>query len=270
MSKFIRTQKALSPWIKIAATGGILLGTAAIIGSGAFAVWTSSSTATASVSDGSIKLTMVGSTVALKGMTPGDTVQQLLTISFPQTTDTGNQVTAIKFSVAPGTEVLGTNTSTSSSTAGYNDSTGSSLFSGSVASLTPNVTYADGTQSVTAAAGSSALVYTINTCTVPWAKVGSNPYYSCSGTTTSTAGSSTANLNAITSTSPLTLSPANFDSTAATASQTPFAAVSGLVTLNTMLSVTLPRSANNSFIGASIPLSFTASIVQRDGTVTGS
>lgn len=267
MSNLTNRKKALSPWMKIAATGGILLGAAAIVGSGAFAVFTSSATANSSLNSGSISLSMSDSNINLKGMAPGDTVQQLLTISFPQSASTGNLVTGVKFSATKGTEVTGVNPS-ASGTNGYNDLGGSSLYTGSVASSVSTTAYPDGTYNLGAVAGSSALTYTLQTCTESWKKVSSSTVYTCAGTTTVTGGGNTSPLSAIKITSPLTLTANNFDSSASTAAQTPFTAVSDNVTLYSMISITLPSTANNSFEGASLPLVFNASAVQRSAVTT--
>lgn len=267
MSNFNSKKKALAPWMKVAATGGILLGAAAIVGSGAFAVWTSSATANASVNAGSVLLNMTDTNLSLKGMAPGDTVQQILTISFDQSTATGNAVTAIKFSAIPGTETKGTNLSPVG-TNGYNDKSGSSLYSGSVASDVSDIKYPDGTKNLGAAAGDNALTYTLQTCTVPWAKAPSSTIYSCSGTTTSTAGGTTSTLKSLANGDDTVLTPNRFDGTLAADDQTPFVASGDKVSLYSMISITLPWKANNSFEGASLPLTFNVSAVQRSAVTT--
>ncbi len=267
MSILTSNKKALAPWMKIAATGGILLGAAAIVGSGAFAVWTSSATANATINAGSVNISMSNSNIDLKGMAPGDTVQQLLTVSFPQSATTGNAVSGIKFSAAPGTEITGTNPA-ASGTSGFYDLSGSSLYTGSVTSNVSTTAYPDGTFNLGAVAGTSALTYTLQTCTESWKKVSPSTIYTCPGTTSSTGGGGTSLLSDIKITSPLTLSPHDFDSTASATAQTPFTAVSGSVTLYSMISITLPWTANNSFEGASLPLVFNASAVQRSGVTT--
>jgi hypothetical protein len=265
MNNLTSNTKALAPWLKIAATGGILLGAAAIVGSGAFAVWTSSGTANASINAGSVSIAMSNSNIDLKGMAPGDTVQQLLTIGFPQTAATGTAVSAIKFSVALSSETTGINPS-AVGTSGYGDLSGGSLFGGSTASDANSATYPDGTKNAGAAAGSSALTYKIETCSVPWTKVGTAAY-TCGGNTSQTAGGATSVLNSITKTTPLTLAPSNFD-TLTTPSPTAFAATGDDVSLYSMISITLPWAANNSFAGAKADLTFNASAVQRDGVTS--
>jgi len=263
--KNLSNTKALTPWLKIAATGGILLGAAAIVGSGAFAVWTSSSTANASINAGSVNISMSNSNIELNGMAPGDTVQQLLTIGFPQTEATGNAVTAIKFSVAASSQTAGKNPS-AVGTSGSGDLSGGTLFGGSALSVANSVTYPDGTFNAGAAAGSNALTYKIETCNVQWVKVGTGPY-TCDGTISPTAGGSDSVLNGITNANPLTLVPKNFD-TQITTPQTAFASTGGAVSLYSMISITLPWDANNSFAGAKAALTFNASAVQRLGVTS--
>ena len=267
----LTNKKALAPWMKIAATGGILLGAAAIVGSGAFAVFTSSATANSSLNAGSAHITMSSSNITLTGMTPGDTVQQLLTISFAQSAATGDQITGIDFSVAAGSETTGTNPA-ASGTSGSNDGTGSSLFTGSVASTISSTAYPDGTTNQGATQGSSALTYIIQTCATQWQKVSPSVVYTCATTPVATAGSASTVLNGITNTAPLKLYPIDFgnSSTASTTApnQTPFVATTNTVALYSMISITLPRTANNSFEGASVPLTFNASAEQRAGVTT--
>lgn len=264
--KNLSSTKALAPWLKIAATGGILLGAAAIVGSGAFAVWTSSATAKSSIDSGSIDVSMSNGSINLEGMAPGDTVQQLLTISFPQTAATGNQVTGIKFSVTPGAETLGTNPSAVGAD-GYDDNTGGSLFTGSAASRTEGgVTYPDGSVSTPVLAGTSALTYKIETCAVAWTPADGG--YTCpTDSTKLTAGGVDTPLKSIATSGNgvLTLNPGNFtkDATAFVATGDP-----GAVALYSMISVTLPSTANNSLEKASIGLTFRASAVQRAGITT--
>lgn len=253
-------RKARGPWIKIAVTGGILLGAATIVGSGAFAVWTSSATANAAVSAGAIKINLTDSNLNATGMAPGDTIQELLPISFTQATNSGNLVSAIKFSVAASHDTTGTNPS-AVNTAGANDGTGSSLFLGSVAA--PAAINADGSTFSEVTAGSNALTFSISTCPDAWTKVSPATTYSCDVTPTVTAVQGTA-LNTIQSTSPLVLTPALFGIAGANT----FPSDNGDVNLHSMISVTLPISANNSFTSASVKLTFSASVVQRAAVTT--
>jgi hypothetical protein len=273
MSNLTVKKTALAPWMKIAATGGILLGAAAIVGSGAFAVWTSSATATSSINAGSVNISLSNSNIELTGMAPGDTVQQLLTIGFPQTAVTGNAVSGIKLSVTPGTVAQGTETLgvnlAAAGTAGSNDLSGGSLYSGSAASIVSDVAYPDGTFNLGADLHSSALTYKIETCSIPWTKATPTSVYVCTvddlGVVTQTAGGATTVLNSMTTTSPLTLAPSKFDALNTTTS---FAPTGGAVSLYSMISITLPWSANNSFAGSSVALTFNASAVQRDAITT--
>lgn len=160
--------KTTNSWIKVGVTAAILLGSAAIVGSGAFAVWTSSATANAAVNAGAIKISLADSNIVASGMAPGDTIQELLPITFAQATNSGDLVSAINFSVAASNQVVGVNPS-DANTAGANDGTGSSLFTGSVAA--PATTNSDGSAFAAVAAGSSALTFSINTCSVQWVKI---------------------------------------------------------------------------------------------------
>jgi hypothetical protein len=265
--KNLATTTSLAPWLKIAATGGILLGAAAIVGSGAFAVWTSSATADATINAGSVNISMSDSNIVLNGMAPGDTVQQLLTIGFPQTTATGNAVSGIKMSVVKVDETLGNNLS-AVGTSGFNDLSGGSLFNGSAASEESTTAYPDGTFGKGAVLGSSALTYTIDTCSVQWTKASPTSPFVCEGVTSPTAGGVGSDLNTITTTSPLELVPNNFDKSLATTPQLAFVANDGAVAIYSMISITLPWSANNSFAGASVALTFNASAVQRAAVTT--
>lgn len=251
---------AATPWIKIGVTAAILVGSAAIVGSGAFAVWTSSATANAAVNAGAIKISLVDSNITASGMAPGDTIQELLPISFAQATNGGDLVTGITFSVAASNQVAGINPS-DPNTAGANDGTGSSLFGGSV--YAPAATNSDGTAFTAVAAGSSALTFSISTCSVQWAKVAPATSYSCAGTTTVTTAGDTV-LNTIQRTTPLTFVPSQFGQTGST-----FAANGADVNLYSLISLTLPATANNSFTNAGVKLTFNAAAVQRNGVTTG-
>jgi hypothetical protein len=253
-------KKAVNSWIKVGVTAAILLGSAAIVGSGAFAVWTSSATANAAVNAGAIKISLVDSNITASGMAPGDTIQELLPISFAQATNSGDLVTAMNFSVAASNQLAGVNPS-AANTAGANDGTGSSLFTGSVAA--PAATNFDGSAFTAVSAGSSALTFSIDTCSVQWVKVAPATAYSCAGTTTSTVAGGSV-LNSIQHTSPLTLTPSQFGQTGTT-----FASSNGDVNLYSLVSVTLPATANNSFTNAGVKLAFNASAVQRNGITTG-
>jgi hypothetical protein len=254
-------KKAVNSWMKIGVTGAILIGAAAIVGSGAFAVWTSSATANAAVNAGAIKIDLTDSNITANGMAPGDTIQDLLPISFAQATNKGNLVTAIQLSVAASNETLGSNPS-AINTAGYTDGTGSSLFTGSVSA--PLATTLAGV-AAPAVAKSSALTYSISTCSVQWVKLAGATTYSCATTpvVTKAAGD---DLNLISATAPLVLHPSDFG---IAGSPVAFPSDAGDVNLYAMVSITLPDTANNSFTNAGVKLTFNAAVQQRDGIVTG-
>lgn len=254
----ISRSKTANSWIKVGVTAAILLGSAAIVGTGAFAVWTSSATANAAINAGAIKIDMTDSNINATGMAPGDTIQELLPISFKQATNSGDLVSAIQFSVAASGDVTGVNNA-AANTAGALDGTGSSLFSGSVAA--PETNY-NGNDVAAVLRGSSALTFSIDTCSVPWARVAPATTYSCSGIPTHTVAAGGA-LNSIQQGSALSLSPAQFGQ-----SGTTFTSSTGDVNLYSLISITLPGTANNSFTGAGVQLTFNASALQRAGTLT--
>lgn len=260
----ISHKKAANSWVKVGVTAAILIGSAAIVGTGAFAVFTSSATANAAVNAGAIKINLVDSNITASGMAPGDTIQELLPMSFAQATNTNDLVSAIQFSVTATHSILGQNNA-AAGTAGANDGTGSSLLTGAV--FAPAATNFDGSPFLEVAAKSSALTFSIDTCSVQWVKVAPATSYSCSGTTTHTVADN-ATLESIQSAAnggtPITLSPAQFGQTGAT-----FTSSNGDVKLYSLVSVTLPQTANNSFTGAGIQLAFNAVAIQRAGTVTG-
>lgn len=261
--KNLSDKKALAPWMKIAATGGILLGAAAIVGSGAFAVWTSSATADAAITAGAIKIDLTNSNITATGMAPGDTIEQLLPISFTQAANSGDLVTCIKLFVTASNDTLGVNPSTLG-TAGFNDGSGSSLFTGSVASTKSTVAYPDGTSGLGADLNSSALTYKISTCANEWTQTAPGAAYTCDVTPTVTAIAGT-DLNTIQALTPLTLTPTSFG---VTGSPTTFPSDNVTVSLHSMISITLPSTANNSFEKASVKLTFSASVIQRNGITT--
>ena len=232
------TKRPVATWKKITVTGAILLGLGALTTGGAFAVFTSSGTATLDASAGSLDIVME-STHTVANLAPGDQAQRLLPITLPQESNNGQLVSSVKFFYDVDSDTLGT---TDAST-GYGR--GQSLVS-----------------------GDNGLTYKVLTCSEAWTEVPSptvaSGAYSCDAqdaTETVTASGKLSEINSVTSA--LILTPANFDVTP-TANGT-FPTDSGDISLNTLIQLDLPAAADNNYENAATSLTFTAAAVQRDG-----
>lgn len=219
------------PWNKIIATGAVVaVGT--IITGGAFAIFTDSDTATLQADAGQLDIVATGDyTVA--DIAPGDTVQRPILLQLPDATNDGDLVAAVQLSYAVTAETPGTDDPTL-------PGGGESLVSG--------------------AAG---LTYSLQTCvggewTSTTAPVGA---YTCSGTVQQTGAGTLASITGAGNST--TLTPVNFGVTP-TADGT-FPSDTADVTLNTLMVLQLPDTADNDYENAAASLTFTAAAIQRDG-----
>ena len=231
------TKRPVATWKKITVTGAILLGVGALATGGAFAVFTSSGTATLAANAGSLNIVMTGAyTVA--NLAPGDQVQRLLPITLPNAANNGQLVSSVKFFYGVTSDTVGTTDPDTGV------GTGQSLVS-----------------------GINGLTYKVLTCSVAWTTVTSptvaSGAYSCDAPATQTVTAS-GKLSAINSVATaLTLTPADFGVTP-TANGT-FPTDSGDISLNTLIQLDLPSEADNNYENAATSLTFTAAAIQRDG-----
>ena len=229
------TKRPVATWKKITVTGAILLGVGALATGGAFAVFTSSGTATLAANAGSLNIVMTG-TYTVANLAPGDQVQRLLPITLPKAANNGQLVSSVKFFYDVTSDTAGTTDATTGA------KTGQSLVT-----------------------GAQGLTYKLLTCSVAWTPVTSPTVttgaYSCSGTTTPTASGKLSAIKSVASA--LTLAPADFGVTP-TANGT-FPTDSGDISLNTLIQLDLPSAADNNYENAATSLTFTAAAIQRDG-----
>jgi hypothetical protein len=219
------------PWKKIVATGAVVaVGT--IITGGAFAIFTDSDTATLQADAGQLDIIATGDyTVA--DIAPGDTVQRPILLELPDATNDGDLVAAVQLSYAVTAETAGTD---DPALAGG----GESLVSG-VAGLT----------------------YSLQTCvggewTSATAPVGA---YTCSGTVQQTGAGTLASITGAGNST--TLTPAAFGVTPS--ADGTFPSDTADVSLNTLMVLQLPDTADNDYENAAASLTFTAAAIQRDG-----
>ena len=225
----------LGTFEKIVATGGVLMGAAALVGAGAFATFTATESASVAATAGAVKLANV-TNMTINAMAPGDTVYKAMTVTLPSTAGAGNLASGLTLSfVAPtgGSLVLG------------NDQRGAS--GGSLLNAT------------------NGLQFKVLTCPVAWTPISpaptSGPLVECVGSTPTVTSASTS-LNDFVSTSPLhTFAPAAFGLTATTSGT--FNTAAGDVPIYAMAVFTLPVGADNTYQNASTTLSFTFVAVQR-------
>lgn len=229
MTSTVTTRK--SPWKKIALTGAVLIGAGALVGAGAFAVFTASGTATNAVDAGQLDILVTG-TATVSDIAPGDIVQRPIGISLPTTTNDGDLVASVRLQTGITADTVGT------SDASTGVGSGQSLVSGAQGLDYSYDVCVNGTWSTTTAPAG---------------------VYTCSGTVTNLG---TGKLNTL-STVPLNLTPAAFGVTPTTTGTFPTDA--GTVTLNTLMTLTLPTAADNNYENASATITYTASAIQRAG-----
>lgn len=221
-----------TPWKKIALTGGILLAAGALVGSGAFAVFTDSGTATGDVDAGQLDIVVSGD-FSVTDIAPGDTVQRTLDLTLPNATNDGDLVSNVRFYQDVTADQIGTD---SPDTAGA----GESLVTGS-----------DG------------LNYRLITCSVAWTPAAAAPAgpYTCSGTQTVTGNGKLSTIGGVANAVDFT--PADFGVTP-TATGT-FPSDAGDVSLHSLIELVLPSAADNDYENASAQITFTAAAIQRGG-----
>ncbi len=225
---------------KIVATGGVLIGAAAIVGAGAFATFTATGTASVSADAGAIKIANV-TTMTIESMAPGDTVYQAMTVTMPTTAGAGNLASGLELSFAAPTNsalVLGDD---------GDGHTGGSLLD-----------------------ATTGLQFSVLTCPVAWTSISpvpaSGPLVECVGSVPTTTVAST-DLNDFVSTHAVhTFAPADFGLTP-TASGT-FNTAAGAIPIYAMAVFTLPAAADNTYQNAATTLSFTFVAVQRAGATS--
>ncbi|RII93428.1 hypothetical protein DZF95_05920 [Clavibacter michiganensis] len=218
------------PWNKIIATGAVVaVGT--IITGGAFAIFTDSDTATLQADAGQLDIELATGDYTVADIAPGDTVQRPIVLSLPNATNDGNLVTSVNFAYSVSGQTPGTDDPAL-------DGPGESLVTGT-----------DG------------LRYTLQTCSTAWTPSAADPAgpYTCGGTTTTTGTGTLASLTG----AGTTFTPANFGVTP-TADGT-FPSDTADVTLNTLMVLQLPTTADNDYENAAASLTFTASAIQRGG-----
>ncbi|WP_043676102.1 TasA family protein [Clavibacter michiganensis] len=218
------------PWKKIVATGAVLaVGT--IVAGGAFAIFTDSDTADLAVDAGQLDIELASGDYTVADIAPGDTVQRQILLSLPNATNDGNLIQSVNFAYA----IAG-------QTAGTDDTT----LPGGGESL---VTGADG------------LTYSLQTCSGAWttAAAGGVGPYTCSGTTTVTGTGPLASLTG----AGASFTPAQFGVTPS--ADGTFPTDTADVSLDTLMVLQLPTTADNDYENASVDLTFTASAIQRAG-----
>lgn len=224
---------------KIVATGGVLIGAAAIVGAGAFATFTSTGQATVSADAGQLKVAM-SQTFTINNMAPGDTVYKLLPIVLPTTGSAGNLVSA-----------LGVFLTTSADTAG----------------TAPDVPGAGKSLK----GGADGLTYIIQTCDEVWtAAVTPGPAvapFTCEGnlteTSTSVASHKLSSLEGAVNTVEFVPSDFGVSENAGTGT---FITDSADVSLHSMIVFKLPTTANNDYQKAAWSFALTVAALQRDAT----
>ncbi|MFS4505079.1 TasA family protein [Clavibacter sp. Sh2141] len=219
------------PWKKIVATGAVIAGGGALIAGGAFAIFTDSDSAELAVDAGQLDIELTSGDYTVADIAPGDTVQRPIVLSLPNATNDGNLIESVNFAYSVGGQAIGTDDPAL-------PGLGESLVSG-----------VDG------------LTYSLQTCSTAWvtAVAGAAGPYTCSGTTTVTGTGSLASLTG----AGTSFTPAQFGLT-----PTPegtFPTDTADVTLDTLMVLQLPATADNDYENASVDLSFTASAVQRAG-----
>ena len=219
---------------KIVATGGVLVGAAAIVGAGAFAVFTSTGAATIAADAGALKVAL-SENYTIDNIAPGDSVYRSLPIELPATGSAGNLVSAVGFYFDTTNDVVGTV-----------GSTGKSLVS-----------------------GANGLTYRILTCSVPWvastAAIVTVPYECTGAETNTTPALVAAQLSTVEGVANVReFGPSDFGKTP-TASGT-FNTDTTSVNLYSMIEFALPEVANNDYQNASVDLAFTVAAMQRSGT----
>jgi hypothetical protein len=225
---------------KIVATGGVLIGGAAIVGAGAFATFTSTGNASVSADAGAVKITNV-TAMTIGDMAPGDVVYKEMTVNLPSTAGAGNLASGLELSfVAPSgaSLVLG------------NDGKGNS--GGSLLDAT------------------TGLQFSVLTCPVAWTAISpvptTGPLVECVGSAP-TVTSAATNLNDFVSTHAIhTFAPSDFGLTATTSGT--FNTDGGAVPIYAMAVFRLPVGADNTYQNASTALSFTFVAVQRAGATS--
>jgi hypothetical protein len=225
---------------KIVATGGVLIGAAAIVGAGAFATFTATGNATVSADAGAVKIANV-SNMTIGDMAPGDVVYKAMTVDLPSTAGAGNLASGLELSfVAP---------------------TGASLVLGDDGQGNTGGSLLD------AATG---LQFSVLTCPIAWTAISpvplTGPLVECVGFTP-TVTSAATDLNDFVSTLTVhTFAPSDFGLTA-TDSGT-FDTAAGAVPIYAMAVFELPQGAGNTYQNASTALSFTFVAVQRAGATS--
>ncbi|CAQ02875.1 TasA family protein [Clavibacter sepedonicus] len=219
------------PWKKIVATGAVVaVGT--LITGGAFAIFTDSDTATLQADAGQLDIVATGD-YTVSDIAPGDTVQRPILLELPDATNDGDLVESVQLSYAVTAETPGTD----------------------------DPALAGGGESLVS--GAAGLTYSLQTCvggewTSATAPVGA---YTCSGTVQQTGAGTLASITGAGNS--VTLLPANFG-VAPTADGT-FPSDTADVTLNTLMVLQLPDTADNDYENAAASLTFTAAAIQRDG-----
>ena len=207
---------------KIVITGGVLMGAAAIVGAGAFAVFTSTGTATVNAQAGQLDVSISDTNLSIENMAPGDTVYKELTVDLAGT----NLFSALDFSVTGAGEVAGEDPH------GVDDS--ASLLS-----------------------GTNGLTYRIVTCSSAWEASGSDPAvpFICPVGATSTVTKTVTALSTIDSTDGPSAKN-SFVKTDFSATGDVFDTTLGDSTIHAMIILNLPVAANNGYQGAKVNLSF--------------
>ncbi|MWJ15804.1 hypothetical protein DOU15_07840 [Clavibacter michiganensis subsp. michiganensis] len=218
------------PWKKIVATGAVVaVGT--IITGGAFAIFTDSDTATLQADAGQLDIELATGDYTITDIAPGDTVQRPIVLSLPNATNDGNLVESVTFAYEVTDETLGTE---------------------DPAVPGPSESLVTGTEG---------LQYTLQTCFTAWTPSAADPAgpYTCSGTATTTGTGTLASLTG----AGTTFTPANFG--VVPSADGTFPSDTADVTLNTLMVLQLPDTADNDYENAAATLTFTASAIQRDG-----
>jgi hypothetical protein len=234
---------------KIIATGGVLLGGAAIVAAGAFATFTSTGQATVGADAGelNVKLT-TGFTV--RDMAPGDTVYSLLPIDLPDTGAGGNLLSALGMYIDSGALV---------DRAGHD----------------PDVSSGTTTNDAKLLADVHGLTFVVKTCSQPWtAALAGNGPPTCDAPATETTANPTRTStgaagaigklgNMVTPANMLEYVPADLGALATTGGL--FETGQGDVKLNTMIALSLPVAADNNYQNAWTSFNFVVAAIQRSG-----
>lgn len=224
---------------KIVATGGVLIGAAAIVGAGAFATFTSTGQATVSADAGELKVAM-SQTFTIDNMAPGDTVYKLLPIVLPTTGSAGNLVSALGVFLDTTADTVGT---------------------------APDVIG----QGKSLNGGTDGLTYVIKTCDEAWTPVVSpsptDAPFACAGTVTETStGVASHKLSSLEGVAnSVEFLPSDFGVSANAGTGTFITDVDD-VPLYSMIVFELPTTANNDYQKAAWSFDLTVTAVQRDAT----